>query len=149
MWNLAGTILNSRLLLWSAALFMGREGPCFRCLFLTPPPLDSLPDCDTAGVIGVLPGMLGIILATEIIKWIAKTGGSLHKRLLTIDLSTMAFKTVHPTQNSDCDMYVHLLPLNQLPRPLHSHLPTDLKNHAIDATTLGVLLQKKNQTDVN
>ncbi|MBV8172919.1 MAG: molybdopterin-synthase adenylyltransferase MoeB, partial [Candidatus Eremiobacteraeota bacterium] len=60
-----------------ASLFDARRGPCYRCVFPQPPPPGAVPSCATAGVIGVLPGIIGLIQATETIKLIAGIGDSL------------------------------------------------------------------------
>lgn len=82
------------------------ENPCLRCLFPNPTP-DINVNCATEGVIGVLPGLLGILQATEIIKWILKLGSSLVRRLLTVDLLAMTFKEIHLHKNPDCQLCVY------------------------------------------
>ena len=89
------------------SIFYGEKGPCFRCLFPLPPSADDFPDCNAGGVLGVLPGMAGIIQATEIIKWILNIGQSLEKRLLIMDLLHMTFKEIKFSQNPDCSLCVH------------------------------------------
>lgn len=84
------------------SIFYGEQGPCFHCLFPHSSSMDSFPDCQTGGVLGVVPGLVGVIQATEIIKWILTIGLSLENRLLMIDALSMTFKTIKLTQNPDC-----------------------------------------------
>lgn len=77
-------------------------GPCLRCLFPHPPSLDQIPNCSEAGVLGVLPGLLGTIQASEALKLILDIGENLSGKLLTIDLLSMQFKTFHFHKNPDC-----------------------------------------------
>src|SRR5436189_80631 len=67
-------------------------GPCYRCLFPEPPPPEAIPSCAEAGVLGVVPGLLGIIQALEAIKLIIGAGDNLIGRLLHIDALTMRFR---------------------------------------------------------
>lgn len=87
------------------ALFYGKESPCLHCLFPTIP--KAAINCQDGGVLGTLPGLLGILQATEIIKWITGIGVSLLNRLLTIDFLTMELKTIHLAKNSECSFCVH------------------------------------------
>jgi len=82
------------------SVFQGNKGPCLRCLFPVPP--NATANCAVGGILGVVPGMLGIIQAAEIIKWIANIGNLLEKRLLMIDLLKMSFKEIHLSQNPAC-----------------------------------------------
>jgi adenylyltransferase/sulfurtransferase len=83
-----------------------QDNPCLRCLFPSPPSHTN-GNCATDGVIGVLPGLLGILQAVEIIKWIVNRGVSLVKRLLTVDLFAMSFKEIHLRKNPDCQLCVY------------------------------------------
>jgi molybdopterin/thiamine biosynthesis adenylyltransferase len=78
------------------------EGPCYRCLFPEAPPEGTVPDCATTGVLGVLPGTVGTIQATETVKWIVGIGESLGGRMLVYDAAEMTFETVTIRQNPDC-----------------------------------------------
>jgi molybdopterin/thiamine biosynthesis adenylyltransferase len=82
------------------ALFVG--SPCLHCVF----PLSGCSNggCTTEGVIGVSPGLLGIIQATEILKWKLNIGLSLHKKLLTVDLLNLQFKEITLHQNPQCPL---------------------------------------------
>jgi molybdopterin/thiamine biosynthesis adenylyltransferase len=78
------------------------ESTCYRCIFPKPPPKDAIPTCSQAGVIGVLPGVLGIIQATEAIKFLLGKGELLTNRLLTYDALEMRFREVPLNRNPHC-----------------------------------------------
>jgi sulfur-carrier protein adenylyltransferase/sulfurtransferase len=84
------------------SLFGAGDGPCYRCLFPEPPEPGTVPDCAEAGVLGVLPGMIGAIQAAEAIKWILQTGTSLSGRLLRVDALTMTFTEVAIARDPAC-----------------------------------------------
>ncbi len=84
-----------------ATVFLPGEG-CYRCLFPTPPPPGEVPSCSEAGVLGMLPGMVGTIQATETVKLIMGVGKTLSGRLLIIDALDMEFRTVKIRRNPDC-----------------------------------------------
>ena len=77
---------------------------CYRCLFPEPPPPGEVPSCAEAGVLGVLPGMVGTIQATEAVKVIMGVGESLTGRLLLIDALDMEFRMVKLRRNPDCPL---------------------------------------------
>ena len=77
-----------------ASVFCTTDGPCYRCLFPTPPPPGSVPSCAEGGVLGVLPGLVGTIQATEALKLILGAGDPLIGRLLLVDALGMNFRTV-------------------------------------------------------
>ncbi|MGE0639647.1 MAG: molybdopterin-synthase adenylyltransferase MoeB [Thermoanaerobaculia bacterium] len=81
-----------------------RGGPCFRCLFPEPPPPGAVPSCAEAGVIGVLPGIIGSIQANETIKWILGVGEPLVGRLLLFDALAMHFREVGFRRSADCPL---------------------------------------------
>ncbi len=85
-----------------ASVFYAKEGPCYRCLFPEPPPLGLVPSCAEGGVLGVLPGTIGAIQATEAIKLILGVGEPLIGRLLLYDATTMSFDEVRLRKNPDC-----------------------------------------------
>jgi len=80
------------------------HSPCYRCLFPEPPPPELAPNCAEAGVLGVLPGMIGMIQATETVKLILGLGESLVGRLLTYDALTMTFRTLKIARDPSCPM---------------------------------------------
>ncbi len=87
-----------------ASVFAAREqdGPCYRCLYPEPPPPGLVPSCAEGGVLGVLPGLVGIIQATETIKLILGTGEPLIGRLLLVDALGMKFRELKLRKNPDC-----------------------------------------------
>lgn len=84
--------------------FVPYEGPCYRCLYPEPPPPHLAPSCQEAGVLGVLPGLIGVIQATEAIKLILKKGQPLVGRLLTYDSLNMSFRTLKLRRDPECPM---------------------------------------------
>ena len=87
-----------------ASVFALEEGPCYRCLFPEPPPPGLVPSCAEGGVLGVLPGLVGTIQATEGIKLILGVGELLVGRLLLIDALSMRFRTVRLRKDPNCPM---------------------------------------------
>jgi sulfur-carrier protein adenylyltransferase/sulfurtransferase len=85
-----------------ASVFATEEGPCYRCLYPEPPPPGLVPSCAEGGVLGILPGLVGIIQATEVIKLILGIGESLAGRLLLVDALSMQFRTLKLRKNLDC-----------------------------------------------
>ncbi len=84
-------------------VFLPGKG-CYRCLFPTPPPPGEVPSCAEAGVLGMLPGLVGTIQATETVKLILDIGESLSGRLLLIDALDMEFRTVKIRRNPECPL---------------------------------------------
>ncbi len=80
------------------------ESACYRCIFPDPPPPDAIPTCSQAGVIGVLPGVLGVIQATEAIKFLLGKGELLTGRLLVYNALQMRFKEVRINRNPKCPL---------------------------------------------
>ena len=85
-----------------ASVFYAEEGPCYRCLFPEPPPPGLVPSCAEGGVLGVLPGTIGAIQATEAIKLILGNGEPLIGRLLLYDALNMTFDEVRLRKNPEC-----------------------------------------------
>ncbi len=85
-----------------ASVFCRPDGPCYRCLYPTPPPPGMVPNCAEGGVLGVLPGLVGTIQATEAIKLILGIGESLSGRLLLIDALSMQFQSVRISRDPAC-----------------------------------------------
>jgi len=85
-----------------ASVFATKEGPCYRCLYPEPPPPGLVPSCAEGGVLGILPGLVGVIQATEVIKLILGIGDTLVGRLLLVDALTMQFRTLKLRKNPDC-----------------------------------------------
>jgi len=85
-----------------ASVFGAADGPCYRCLFRDPPPPDLVPNCAEGGVLGVVPGLIGTIQATEAVKMLLGLGDTLVGRLLTIDVMTMSFRTLRIPKDPEC-----------------------------------------------
>jgi sulfur-carrier protein adenylyltransferase/sulfurtransferase len=82
--------------------FWPHKGPCYRCLYPEPPPAHLAPSCAEAGVLGILPGVVGTIQATEAIKVVLGIGDPLVGRLLTYDSLKMQFRTLRLRRDKDC-----------------------------------------------
>jgi sulfur-carrier protein adenylyltransferase/sulfurtransferase len=85
-----------------ASVFATEEGPCYRCLYPEPPPPGLVPSCAEGGVLGILPGLVGVMQATEVIKLILGAGEPLIGRLLLIDALGMRFRELKLRKNPDC-----------------------------------------------
>jgi adenylyltransferase/sulfurtransferase len=85
-----------------ASIFGTEEGPCYRCLYPEPPPPGLVPSCAEGGVLGILPGLVGVIQATEVIKLILGVGDPLIGRLLLVDSLSMRFRELKLRKNPDC-----------------------------------------------
>jgi molybdopterin/thiamine biosynthesis adenylyltransferase/rhodanese-related sulfurtransferase len=85
-----------------ASVFAMEEGPCYRCLYPEPPPPGLVPSCAEGGVLGILPGLVGVIQATEAIKLILGQGDPLIGRLLLVDALGMKFRELKLRKNPDC-----------------------------------------------
>jgi adenylyltransferase/sulfurtransferase len=85
-----------------ASVFAMREGPCYRCLYPEPPPPGMVPNCAEGGVLGILPGLVGAIQATEVIKMVLGKGEPLIGRLLLVDALTMRFRELKLRKNPEC-----------------------------------------------
>jgi sulfur-carrier protein adenylyltransferase/sulfurtransferase len=85
-----------------ASVFATEDGPCYRCLYPEPPPPGLVPSCAEGGVLGILPGLVGVIQATEVIKLILKNGEPLIGRLLLVDALSMRFREMKLRKNPEC-----------------------------------------------
>jgi adenylyltransferase/sulfurtransferase len=85
-----------------ASVFATAQGPCYRCLYPEPPPPGLVPSCAEGGVLGILPGLVGVIQATEAIKLILGKGESLAGRLLLVDALNMRFRELKLRKNPEC-----------------------------------------------
>ena len=85
-----------------ASVFDARSGPCYRCLYPEPPPPGSVPSCEEGGVLGVLPGMIAIIQATETVKLLTGVGTSLVGRLLAYDALAMEWNEFRLRKDAEC-----------------------------------------------
>ena len=84
------------------AVFAPHEGPCYRCLYPTPPPAELAPSCGANGVLGVLPGTMGMLQATEVIKLITGAGEPLIGRLLLYEALSATFTELKVRRDPDC-----------------------------------------------
>jgi molybdopterin/thiamine biosynthesis adenylyltransferase len=82
--------------------FLPFKGPCYRCLYPEPPPAHLAPSCSEAGVLGILPGMIGILQATEAVKVLLGLGDTLAGRLLQYDSLGMTFRTFKLRRDDNC-----------------------------------------------
>ncbi|MCX6934634.1 MAG: molybdopterin-synthase adenylyltransferase MoeB [Verrucomicrobia bacterium] len=85
-------------------VFWAGKGPCYRCLYPEPPPPGSVPSCAEGGVLGILPGVIGVLQAIETVKLILGIGDPLIGRLLLFDALKMRFKEMRLRQNPECPM---------------------------------------------
>jgi sulfur-carrier protein adenylyltransferase/sulfurtransferase len=85
-----------------ASVFATKDGPCYRCLYPEPPPPGLVPSCAEGGVLGILPGLVGVIQATETIKLILGIGSPLIGRLLLVDSLNMRFRELKLRKNPEC-----------------------------------------------
>ena len=85
-----------------STIFCTKDGPCYRCLYPEPPPPGLVPSCAEGGVLGILPGLVGVIQATETVKLLTGIGEPLVGRLLLVDALAMQFRTVKLRKNPRC-----------------------------------------------
>ena len=85
-----------------ASVFGYQDGPCYRCLYPEPPPPGLVPSCAEGGVLGILPGIIGVIQATEVVKLLLGIGATLKGRLLLYDALNMKFRELKLRRNPEC-----------------------------------------------
>ncbi len=85
-----------------ASVFDARSGPCYRCLYSEPPPPGMVPSCGEAGVLGVLPGLIGLVQATETVKLILGLGETLVGRLMLYDALAMRVRELEVRKDPNC-----------------------------------------------
>ena len=85
-----------------ASVFWAKDGPCYRCLYPEPPPPGLVPSCAEGGVLGILPGLLGTIQATETLKLLLGVGAPLVGRLLLVDALGMRFRELRLRKSPEC-----------------------------------------------
>ena len=118
------------------SVFNSAGGPCYRCLFPEPPPPGSVPSCAEGGVLGILPGTIGTLQATEVIKLIVGAGESLAGKLLIYDALEMDFQIIHLRKNPACKVcgenvsYINLIDYEEfcgvpVIRSKHHNLPQE------------------------
>ncbi|MGI6284761.1 molybdopterin-synthase adenylyltransferase MoeB [Neomoorella humiferrea] len=98
------TMVEGGVLQWDGLVMTIKpgQGPCYRCIFPDPPPPGAVPSCQEAGVIGTVPGLIGAIQATEVIKILLGVGDTLTGRLLIYNALEMRFREVKAERNSNC-----------------------------------------------
>ena len=84
------------------SVFKPHDGPCYRCLYPTPPPAELAPSCGAAGVLGVLPGVMGLLQSVEVIKLVTGAGDTLNGRLLLYDALGATFTELKVRRDPDC-----------------------------------------------
>lgn len=126
-----------------ASVFDATQGPCYRCLFPELPGPGMGANCAEAGVLGVVPGLIGMIQATEALKLILGKGQTLLGRLLVVDTLSMAFRQIEIPKDKDCPCCGK----NAKPTPLH-HYDTGGCTMTNDIEITPRELQKMIQTDV-
>lgn len=85
-----------------ASVFATEDGPCYRCLYPEPPPPGLVPSCAEGGVLGILPGLIGVVQATEVVKLILGSGEPLKGRLMLYDALAMRFRELRLRRNPEC-----------------------------------------------
>ncbi len=124
-----------------ATVFFPPEGPCYRCLYPEPPPPGLVPNCAEGGVLGILPGLIGVVQATETVKLILGTGKPLIGRLLLYDALEMSFREMRVRKNPSCPICGPVQTIRELidyqefcgirsaplPPPLEEITPLELK----------------------
>ena len=102
------------------SVFCLPDGPCYRCLFPKPPAADFLPNCSEAGVLGVLPGIMGCLQATEALKWIVGAGDLLEGRLMTFDALKATWKEYKVQRHPQCPLCSRGIAFADLIRPIEA-----------------------------
>jgi sulfur-carrier protein adenylyltransferase/sulfurtransferase len=97
--NVYGSVLRFE---GQASVFSAGDGPCYRCLFREPPPAGLVQNCAESGVLGVLPGLIGVVQAAETIKLLTGIGETLSGRLLLVDGLRMRFRTIDVARDPEC-----------------------------------------------
>ena len=128
--------------------FFNGKGPCLRCLFPSPDPKLS-PTCNENGILGVVPGILGSIQATEVLKSILGVGQLLEEKLLIADLLKMTFREIQLSQNPDCPLCAHNPPLQKLYYPSKQNRCLNLTNYSVSIEEMRGLLKKPSVTLVD
>ncbi len=121
-----------------ASVFGVKDGPCYRCLYPEPPPPGLVPSCAEGGVLGILPGLVGVIQATEVIKLILGQGDTLVGRFLLVDSLSMKFRELKLRRNPECPVcgdnptVTKLIDYNEFcGLPKQEEAKTDSKGHEV------------------
>lgn len=133
-----------------ASVFAAPDGPCYRCLFPEPPPPGLVPSCAEGGVLGILPGTIGTIQATEVIKLILGIGEPLIGRMLLYDALEMTWDTIKVKKNPNCPVcgehptLTHLIDYEQFCGvPAHDHSDFSVTAEARPVPAISVRELKK------
>jgi sulfur-carrier protein adenylyltransferase/sulfurtransferase len=125
-----------------ASVFGAKDGPCYRCLYPEPPPPGLVPSCAEGGVLGVLPGIIGVIQATEAIKLVLGVGEPLIGRFLIFDALKMKFRELKLRKDPDCPVcgthptVTHLIDYEQFCGVVHDEPAPVAVNNATEITSL-------------
>jgi molybdopterin/thiamine biosynthesis adenylyltransferase/rhodanese-related sulfurtransferase/molybdopterin converting factor small subunit len=125
-----------------ASVFGAKDGPCYRCLYPEPPPPGLVPSCAEGGVLGVLPGIIGVIQATEAIKLVLGIGEPLIGRFLIFDALKMKFRELKLRKDPDCPVcgthptVTHLIDYEQFCGVVHDEPEPVAVNNATEITSL-------------
>ena len=135
-----------------AGVFWADRGPCYRCLYPDPPPPESIPNCAEAGVLGMLPGLIGAIQATEAIKLILGIGDPLIGRLALYDALAMRLREVRFRKDPNCAICGKHPTIRSL-EPLAGYCgtprdPPSTPDASEDEWDAGTLRQRMDQTDL-
>lgn len=138
--NVYGSILRFE---GQLSVFYAKEGPCYRCMFPDPPPPGLVPSCAEGGVLGILPGTIGTLQATEALKLILGVGEPMIGRMLLYDALEMSFTTVRIRKNPNCPVcskpadQVELIDYEQFcGSPAHDRSEYKKQNGASDSTPM-------------
>jgi len=135
-----------------SSVFATTDGPCYRCLYPEPPPPGLVPSCAEGGVLGILPGMIGVMQATEVVKLILGKGDTLVGRLVLYDALNMRFREMRLRKSPDCpicgpDRSIHqLIDYHQfcgIPQQPAQPEPAAAKNGEIEPADVKSLLDAK------
>jgi molybdopterin/thiamine biosynthesis adenylyltransferase/rhodanese-related sulfurtransferase len=144
-----------------ASVFDARSGPCYRCLYPEPPPPGSAPSCAEGGVLGVLPGIIALIQATETVKLLTQLGTSLVGRLVLYDALEMEFTEFRLKKDPDCPVcganpsitelidYEGFCGLPQTAGPPVAHLAAHDLSQRLDASADLLLLDVRRDDEVS
>ncbi len=125
-----------------ASVFATKDGPCYRCLYPEPPPPGLVPSCAEGGVLGVLPGIIGVIQATETIKLIIGVGEPLVGRFMIYDALKMKFRELKLRKDPDCPVcgthptVTKLIDYDQFCGVVPAALEPVAVNHATEITSI-------------
>ncbi len=124
------------------SVFNYQEGPCYRCLYPSPPPAGLVPNCAQAGVLGVIAGILGTLAVNEVIKIVVGIGAPLSGCLATFDALNSDFKKYHVDRHAECPICVHHTLFKDLPHYAEAAPVCGTLAYALSALQLQALYQQ-------